>query len=402
MHFTNDHKIEEAKKAALEVLLHNAHGPFQGLPRTAGWGYPEPYTRDLMFSILGIAVSGNQKLLASIRRVLQTLADNQTDHGHIPSLVNDKDDRGASDTTPLFLLAVGIFRKVTGESYFLHDAVEKSLTWMEYQSPSDRYLVAQQPTSDWRDEQWVTGYGLFVNTLVYSYLRILGNHDRADKVKQEMGRFTIAAGSNHHHVHEGLVVKYKPYYAFWSYKIYSSERFDLLGNSLAILSGIASPTRAEEMVSWIEEECAVMREKGELAVDLPPNFFPYIKTHDPDWLPRYSLFNNPGEYHNGGVWPFICAFYVAALVAAKKYTLAQEKLVALTLCIEPSSSGSVTFGFNEWLKAQDGRPMGQDWQTWSAALYLYAAQCVEERRTPFFDEIRSPLPTSGKVEIQYF
>ena len=37
-------------------------------------------------------------------------------------------------------------------------------------------------------------------------------------------------------VHEGLVVKHKPYYAFWSYKIYNSERFDLLGNSLAILS----------------------------------------------------------------------------------------------------------------------------------------------------------------------
>jgi hypothetical protein len=34
--------IEEAKQAALEVLLHNAKGPYQGLPRTAGWGYPEP------------------------------------------------------------------------------------------------------------------------------------------------------------------------------------------------------------------------------------------------------------------------------------------------------------------------------------------------------------------------
>jgi hypothetical protein len=46
------------------------------------------------------------------------------------------------------------------------------------------------------------------------------------------------------------------------------------------------------------------------------------------------------------------------------------------------------FGFNEWLKAQNGKPKGQNWQSWSAALYLYAAKCVEERRTPFFDEIR--------------
>jgi hypothetical protein len=278
-----------------------------------------------------------------------------------------------------------------GEPDFLHDEVEKALTWMEYQSPSDRYLVAQQPTSDWRDEQWVTGYGLFVNTLVYSYLCILGKCDRAEKIRQEMGRFTITGGTTHHHVHEGLVVKYKPYYAFWSYKIHSSERFDLLGNSIAILSGIATPWRAEEMISWIEEECAGMVKRGELAVDLPPNFFPYIKPEDPDWLPRYELFNNPGEYHNGGIWPFICGFYVAALVAAKKYTLAREKLVALTKCIKSSNSEKVEFGFNEWIKAQDGKPMGQDWQTWSAAMYLYAAKCVEEKNTPFFDEIRSCL-----------
>ena len=389
MEAIHQQEIQEAKKAALEVLLHNAHGPFSDLPRTAGWGYPEPYTRDLMFSILGIAVSDNKELLESIRNVLETLAKNQTERGHIPSLVHDGEDRGSSDTTPLFLMAVGIFRKVSGEPDFLNVATGKALIWMEYQSPSDRYLVAQQPTSDWRDEQWVTGYGLFVNTLVYSYLRLLGNVDRADKVRQEMSRFTVTGGTMHHHVHEGLVVKNKPYYAFWSYKIHSSERFDLLGNSIAILSGIASHTRADQMISWIEEECAAMQAKGELAINLPPNFFPYIKPDNVDWLPRYAQFNNPGEYHNGGIWPFICGFYIAALVAAKHYTLAEEKLVILTHCIKQSNTESVAFGFNEWIKAQDGKPMGQDWQTWSAALYLYAAKCVEDKKTPFFDEIRN-------------
>jgi len=397
MQTQNRHEIEEAKKAALEVLLHNSHGPYNGLPRTAGWGYPEPYTRDLMFSILGIAVSENQTLLESIRRVLETLAKNQTERGHIPSLVHDKENRGSSDTTPLFLLGVGIFRKVSGESDFLKEAVEKALTWMEYQSPSDRYLVAQQPTSDWRDEQWVTGYGLFVNTLVYSYLRLLGKYERADRMRQDIRRFTITGGTNRHHVHEGLAVKHKPYYAFWSYKIHSNERFDLLGNSLAILSGIASPSRARQMISWIVEECAGMRKRGELAVDLPPNFFPFIKPEDSDWHVRYSIYNKPGEYHNGGIWPFICGFYVAALVAAKRYSLAREKLVALTQCIKTPNISSVDFGFNEWHKAQDGKPMGQDWQTWSAALYLYAVKCVEERNTPFFDAIRS-YPTESRIK----
>jgi hypothetical protein len=389
MQTVNWQEIKEAEKAAIEVLLHNSHGPYHGLPRTAGWGYPEPYTRDLMFSMLGIGVSENKKLLDSIRNVLKTLSINQTGHGHIPSLVHDKEDRGSSDSTPLFLLSVGIFRKVTGEHDFLQNAVSKALTWMEYQSPSDRNLVAQQPTSDWRDEQWVTGYGLYVNTIVYSYLRLLGQDKRADMVRHDMSRFTITGGTIHRHVHEGLVVKHKPYYALWSYKIFSSERFDLLGNSLAILSGIASPSRAEEMISWIEEECTEMRNNNDLAFDLPPNFFPFIKPEDPDWQLRYSVYNNPGEYHNGGIWPFISAIYVAALVAAGKYKLAEEKLMILTKIIRIASNDKLEFGFNEWLKAQDGKPMGQDWQTWSAALYLYAVKCVEEKRTPFFETIRN-------------
>ncbi len=87
---------------------------------------------------------------------------------------------------------------------------------------------------------------------------------------------------------------------------------------------------------------------------------------------------------------------MAALVAAKRYALAKEKLIALTHCIKISNSGTLNFGFNEWLKAQDGKPMGQDWQTWSAALYLYASKCVEEKKTPFFDECRN---YSGESKI---
>ena len=87
--------FDQAKEAALGVLLHNARGPFQGLPRTAGWGYPEPYTRDLMISALGFMASGNEELADALRRTLVALAANQTPLGHIPSLAHDPGDRGA-------------------------------------------------------------------------------------------------------------------------------------------------------------------------------------------------------------------------------------------------------------------------------------------------------------------
>ncbi|MFA6187109.1 MAG: glycoside hydrolase 100 family protein [Phycisphaerae bacterium] len=380
--------VSSAKAAAMEVLLHNNRGTYHGLPRTAGWGYPEPYTRDLMICSLGVLASGNAKLINTLKKVLRTLAKNQTIHGHIPSLVHDKEDRGASDTTPLFLMGVGLYRKATGDKNFLEEAVAKSLLWMEYQSPSDRFIVAQLPTSDWRDEQWVLGYGLYVNTIVYSYLRLFGLDEKANRVRDEMGRFAITGQSQHRHVHEGLVLKRKPYYAFWSYKIHKSERFDLLGNSLAILSGIAPKTRAVKIITWIEAECENLKKTEMLAVDATPNFFPYVQPDQPDWYKRYAKYNQPGEYHNGGIWPFICGFYISALVAAGRYTLAEEKLIALTNLIRKSRVADVEFGFNEWHRAQDGKPCGQDWQSWSAAMYLYAANCVESGSTPFFDEIR--------------
>jgi glycogen debranching enzyme len=94
------------------------------------------------------------------------------------------------------------------------------------------------------------------------------------------------------------------------------------------------------------------------------------------------------EYQVGSIWPFICGFYVAALVAAKRFDLAEEKLIALTQAMKLSTDSSLLFGSNEWIKAQTGMPMGQNWQTWSAAMYLYAARCVEEGSTPFFEEMR--------------
>jgi hypothetical protein len=351
-----------------------------------------------MISSLGILVCGHPKLLKSLRRALQTAAANQTRLGHIPSLIHDTHDRGASDCTPLFLMAVANFRKVTGEHDFLEPAVRKALTWMEYQSPTDRVIVIQAPTSDWRDEQWVLGYGLFVNTIVYTYLRLLGQDQRAFRLKEAMGRFTVRGDRQNRHIHEGLVLINKPYYALWSYKVYRSERFDLLGNSLAVLSGIASPSRAHALISWIEAECDALKKNGDLAADLPPCLFPYIRPGDPDWMPRYQRYNQPGEYHNGGIWPFVCGFYIAALVAAGRQQLAEKKLLSLSELVRPAHTAQVEFGFNEWLKARDGSPRGEDWQSWSAAMYLYAAACVEQKQTPFFDEVRAAAKLGESAE----
>ena len=234
-----------------------------------------------MISALGFLATGNEELADALRRTLVALATNQTPRGLVPSLAHDPADRGSSDTTPLFLFGLALYRKSANEPEFLDGAAQNALKWMQYQSPDDMVMVSQLPTSDWRDEQWVMGFGLYVNTLVYAYLLLYGEHESAGQLRGLMNRLEVLGEAKNPHEHEGLVVPSKPYYALYSYKLFNSDRFDLLGNSLAILTGIASPDRARNLVAWIEAECDSMRDRGELAVDLPPCLFPYILRQRP-------------------------------------------------------------------------------------------------------------------------
>ena len=380
--------VEQAVRAAREVLLHNACGPCQGLPRAAGWGYPEPYTRDLLLSSLAALGTRDEDLMRTLRGVLQALARNQSPLGQMPSLVHEPGNLGASDTTPLFLVSLAFYRHVTGEREFLADAAAQALVWMDYRSSENRVIVDQQPTTDWRDELWVPGHGLYVNTLVYTYLRLFAEHEKAGLLYERLHRFAVTETGSLASGLPGLLLSDKPYFAFWAFKEYSSDRFDLLGNSLAILSGLAPLSLAEEMILWVETECWRMRRESDLAVDLPPCLFPFQRHGDWDYRPRIERLNPPGCYANGGIWPFVCGFYIAALVAAGKTDLAQRKLTALTELIHQGRNPTLGFGFNEWHQAQNGLPKGNDWQTWSAALYIYAAECVRLGRTPLFEEVR--------------
>jgi hypothetical protein len=337
-----------------------------------------------MLSAPALLLSGDPMLVDAVRRTLEALAQNQSERGHIPSLAHDREDRGASDTTPLFLLGLAFFRDHTNEPDFLSDAASRALRWMEYQAPDDRELVAQLPTSDWRDEQWVLGYGLYVNALSYSYLKAFGLGEQAARLAGAIDCPSRASDGPC-----GLALPNKPHYALFTYKVENDERCDVLGNSLAILSGLTDAARATAIIDWIEHAALGLREAGHLAVDLPPCLMPFIEQSDPAYRKRYDEYNLPGDYHNGGVWPFVCGFYVAACVAAGRIDVGQRILENLAELVRLSRNAALPFGFNEWFRAQTGEAKGQDWQTWSAALYYYAATCVERGTTPFFDRLRS-------------
>ena len=135
----------------------------------------------------------------------EVLARNQSAHGLVPGLIDDPGDPGATDTTPLFLLGLEVFRHFSGKRNYLEDASRAANTWMKYQSPFNNGIIAQLPTTDWRDEQWVFGYGWYVNSLVYLYYQISGRRKNAAEVKK--------------FINERLSLAEKPHYALYTYKV---------------------------------------------------------------------------------------------------------------------------------------------------------------------------------------
>jgi hypothetical protein len=69
-------------------------------------------------------------------------------------------------------------------------------------------------------------------------------------------------------------------------------------------------------------------------------------------------------------------------------TPAWRRLVTLTELVRPTRGVDLRFGFNEWFRAPDGSPCGQDWQTWSSSMFLYAAPCMDQESTPSFEQLR--------------
>ena len=154
------------------------------------------------------------------------------------------------------------------------------------------------------------------------------------------------------------------------------------------------------MISWIEDECDALREQGRAG--RRPAAEP-VPLH-PARRRRLAAALRAASTSRATTTTAASGRSSAASTSPRSSprggsSLAEQKLAALTDLVKPARETDVDFGFNEWIKAQDGTPRGQDWQTWSAAMYLYAAACVEQRKTPFLDEIR-PAPNSEKDDCK--
>lgn len=416
--------IEQGRGHAVKVLRRCSHR--MGLKASARMtGYPHVWARDSMITLLGALFSGDAKVLRAARASLATLCAKQTRLGLMPNYVDTRTRKPSyhiyADGGAWWVIGRAALFEADGDVKALRadwPAIEAVLRWYAYQDVDDSGLVSIQEAADWEDLFAVRGKGLTVNTLYHVALKkgaALARRLKKEALAREWSRRagTVRRAMNSrlwyagepdpetlylmYHgpwrselerklfrkVKDRLVIPtnsqlpderyYLPFVTHYDF----GEWFDSLGNLLALLGGVADSGRAKEILHIIEDHDLAGR--GPIVA-----IYPSIKPGDSDWRDYYRNFNLnlPDQYHNGGIWPFIGAFYVAALVKAGRKDEARAQLAALAAL---NRKGRETeWEFNEWYHGKDGRPMGKEEQAWSAGGYLFAHECVRRGRVPWF------------------
>ena len=167
------------------------------------------------------------------------------------------------------------------------------------------------------------------------------------------------------------------------------ESFWPAGNEapVAFLTGLADGHSTEHILRYLHQ--VGMAEPYPTKAIYPPIF-----PNESNWRDYYRSrnLNLPHQYHNGGVWPMIGGFHVAALVRHHWLKEAERLLILLA---EANRQGmDHEWEFNEWMHGESGHPMGFAQQGWSAAMFLYADYAVQSGKLLLFDDLLAAKPAS--------
>lgn len=427
--------VKEARQRAEAVLRGNASSLGMVGARRA---YQQVTGRDSMICGLALMLLGDAEAIDIHRRSITTLASAQSGLGRIPfnvgladipdasfvgygntfakskdggdgaaEVVVDTFHAGCIDNSLWYVLGNYYDYQQTRDSELLRrhwPSVRKAYTWLKYQDVNECGLLEVHESMDWAD-LFANRYNVLFDNVIWCGVHqamgcmayALGEDASAYVAEAQSCRYKLnlllwvgpEVDRDMAWVEENrkewifpikltdteLVVRpyYLPYMGFREY----GDRFDTLGNLLAILFHVADQRQSGIILDYIHE--------AGLNSPYPVRVLnPVITPGDKDWRDYYRVrnLNQPYQYHNGGIWPFVGGFYVAALVAAGRHAEAEQQLAKLA---ELNSLGrKEPWEFNEWFHGTSGRPMGFPGQSWSAAMYIYAYECVRSRSVPFF------------------
>jgi glycogen debranching enzyme len=416
---------ERARGEAERVLL--ANGGELGLLGSQS-AYQQVWARDSMICGLGLLLCADPEGAEIHRRSLETLRTYQSALGSVahnvgiagvrdpallahggsleevseaPVAVRDTIHAGCVDSNLWYIIGHYYNFIARGDRELLErawDSLERALLWLRYQDSNECGLLEVHEAMDWAD-LFVNRYNvLYDNVLYFAAWQCMAQmadaielpsdfyHHNASDVRRKVNAvlwvgpeeprdWDWIAGTRREwlytlkRIETELVERpfYLPYVAFRDY----ADRFDTLSNLLAIVFGVADQFKAGKILDYLHG-CGLDRPYPVRAL------YPVINPGERDWREYYRVrnLNLPHHYHNGGAWPFIGGFYVVALVQAGRTDEARKQLARLTAMNRRGKVGQ--WGFNEWFHGLSGQPMGYDHQSWSAALYIFAQDCVEQ------------------------
>lgn len=353
-------------------------------------GYEATWARDSMICSFGASLI-DKRFKAPFADSLELLKKWQTPKGQIPNCVGSYNTDRRSDKTYntidsslWFIIGHYVYACAYNDTKLIknhQEAIAKALIWLKYQDPNEDDLLTQLPTMDWEDA-FPHKYGHVINSeaLYYIALKFIGDDTTARRIKDTLNGKTRRYLSMYD---ENL-----GYYLPWNWKNHDGDReqeewFDSFGNVLAILGGLATPDIAESIINHIHDQ--KINEPCGLKAIWPP-----IKPGDKEWHSYFSKCDarEPLHYLNGGVWPFIGGFYIAALVKLKRFAEAEgelEKLARFDLQKIQIRKLRGKYDFNEWLHGKTGEAMGEPFQAWTAGAYIYGYECVKQGRAIYFE-----------------
>jgi glycogen debranching enzyme len=390
-------ELAAACRSAVQVLRQCSHP--KGLKASAfSHGHREVWARDSMIALLGAALVNDDAIRAALLASLATLHQHQTPEGLIPNHVDTELNR------PNFrAYADGGLWYVIGSSICSASfpSIRKAMRWYDYQDVDHSGLISIQEASDWQDLFCTRGKGLYVNCLRVIALRRAAHvaerrgiqpaaarwRKQAEAVSEaingtlwyagdgDLQRQVAPSWSTSHPQHDSLgrprwlpskqfLAGHEYYVPYASFR-HVGEWFDSLGNLLSILAGVAGEQQSSRILDLIS--CYGLADAPIQAI------YPPVQPGSSDWRPYYGALNVPGQYHNGGIWPFLGGFYVAALVKMGRY---HEAEVVLQRLAQLNLEGE----FNEWHDSATLEPKGVRGQAWSAGTMLYARACVAARK----------------------
>jgi glycogen debranching enzyme len=379
--------VAECRDRAVALLRRNLGraGILAATPgaRAGARGYDAVFARDASICALGMALSGDAVLARGAARAIVTLAAHQAGNGQIPKFVDPRRRAadfwyvGCIDATLWWLIAVAFLDAVdapAGLRRRLARPVRRALAWLACQEHPRFKLLQQNEASDWADIMPRSGFVLASNALWHLVKRHYGlPHAGATRRNANQLFHPFSAARVARYRRAELLMRHPLrgardrdlYLSFVNLGAYGDEG-DVYGNLLSLLCGLADERAARRTLDALA--------RAQVASPYPARAVcrPITPSHLL-WRPymtRHRL-NLAWQYHNGGIWPFIGGFWVAALAACGRRAGAEAMLRQLA---RANALGG--WAFSEWLHGRTGAPRGMPGQSWNAAAFLLAYHAV--------------------------